>query len=361
MLTLRITALLGSLLVAGSGIAQENRNVSLNWVRAPEADGCTSAKSVAQRVQSYFETEHLLSEERFQFVASGSAHIAIEALVTRYDDGWQVVIGMSRGNARVPGSEFVQRSRSCEQLEIQAALVISQLLDGPDLAPARLTDAQVSPVIAAVYVVEPDTVDVSMPERPAAPKAEPQIAREERWQLMLGGALDRGTFDASALGVRVGASIPAFRSFPVELHVGFMARDGAGQFPNDRSGVAPAASVALNKANAAVLGCPANWQAGRLGIRGCAGTTFNAARAELRGFRADDSTLVSWLGLELAVRPSFAITKALGIWLEAGASITMIASPDFKAQLSAAEDDHITLYSAPNQTAHVALGAFYAL
>lgn len=175
MLTPRITMLFAALLTAAPAAAQVNRNVSLNWVRAPEADGCTSAKSVAQRVQSYFESDHLLSEERFQFVSSGSAHIAIEALVTPYQDGWQVAIGLSRDDVRVPGTEFVQRSRSCDQLEVQAALVISQLLDSPRFAQEPVAaETHAAPVMAAVYVV-----DVESAPSPVAPESRRSAAAAE--------------------------------------------------------------------------------------------------------------------------------------------------------------------------------------
>ena len=88
--------------------AQENRNASLNWVRAAEADGCTSARGVAQRVESYFRSENLLEEESFTFVPSGSGHIAIEGYVSRFRDGFQVVIGVSHDDSKLDGVEFVE-------------------------------------------------------------------------------------------------------------------------------------------------------------------------------------------------------------------------------------------------------------
>lgn len=371
MLTLRITMLSVALACAAPAAAQLNRNVSLNWVRAPEADGCTSGKSVAQRVQGYFESEQLLSEERFQFVSSSSAHIAIEALVTPYQDGWQVAIGVSRGDARVEGSEFVQRSRSCEQLEVQAALVISQLLDSPAFAqePAQL-DTQTAPVLMAAYVS--DTAPVSSAITPSPMLAAEPVHRRSagvdsteagrlRVRLLTGGSIERGFFPGSGIGARMGIALEPEGLFPIELHTSFSASAADGQFPDDRSGIAPAASASFLAARLLLLGCPATWKIDRWGIAGCAGLEGSAVNTQLVGFREEDSAWVSWFGLELAVRPSFDITDELGLWLEAGASFTVVASDDFVARTTESSTDGLSLYSAPRQTAQLVLGIFYVL
>lgn len=364
MLTPRITMLFAALLTAAPAAAQVNRNVSLNWVRAPEADGCTSAKSVAQRVQSYFESDHLLSEERFQFVSSGSAHIAIEALVTPYQDGWQVAIGLSRDDVRVPGTEFVQRSRSCDQLEVQAALVISQLLDSPRFAQEPVAaETHSAPVMAAVYVVDVESAPspVAPEPRRSAVTAEARASEAMRLRLMTGGLIDRGIFPGSGLGARVGIAFESPQVFPIELHAAFSASDGEGQFPNQRAGITPSASALLHAGTLTVLACPASWMAGRFGVSGCAGFAGSAVNAQLRDFRRNDSAWVSWLGLEVAVRPMFEISNAFGLWLEASASFTLLSSDDFVADLSDSASDRLTLYSAPQQTAQLALGVFYLL
>jgi len=364
MLTPRITMLFAALLIAAPAAAQVNRNVSLNWVRAPEADGCTSAKSVAQRVQSYFESEHLLSEERFQFVSSGSAHVAIEALVTPYQDGWQVAIGLSRDDVRVPGTELMQRSRSCDQLEVQAALVISQLLDSPRFAQEPIAaEAHSAPVVMAAYMV--DVEPAASPVAPE-PRRSPVMVGASgpeamRLRLMTGGLIDRGVFPGSGLGARVGVAFEPPQVFPIELHAAFSASDGEGQFPNQRVGVTPSASALLHAGTLTVLACPASWRAGRFGVSGCGGLLGSAVNAQLRDFRRNDSAWVSWLGVEVAVRPMFEISNAFGLWLEASASFTLLSSDDFVADLSDSASGRFTLYSAPQQTAQLGLGIFYLL
>jgi hypothetical protein len=352
--------LFAALAFATSAVAQaaSNRNVSLNWVRAPGADGCTSAKSVAQRVQSYFQSDQLLSEEQFQFVSSSSAHVAIEAHVTPFEDGWQVAISMSRGNERMAGTEFVQRSRSCDELEVQAALVISQLLDSPTFAHAAEEEAQAPPHVLVAYSTELEQTASGaelLPPR-AVEQAAPRAEESTRLRLLLGATIDRGMFPGSGFGARAGVALEPPFVFPIELHLAFGTSDSESQFPNERPGVTAGAAAVLNAGAISVLGCPASWEAAWFGVGACAGLQGTAVNARLRDFRNDDAAWVSWLGLAVAVRPTVALSTVLGVWLEGSASFTLLSSNDFVAEVSDSEPDRLTLYSAPQQTAQLALG-----
>jgi hypothetical protein len=342
--------------------AQGNRNVSLNWVRAPEADGCTSAKSVAQRVESYLESEHLLREEGFEFVSSRSAHVAIEAYVAAYRDGWQVTIGLSRGDVRVQGAEFVQRSRRCEDLEIQAALVISQLLDSPGFPyePGMVDTPAAAPTTVAYVVNSTLPAAAPDPREDRPPRAAPPPPDATRARVLLGGSVDRGVFPSSGLGVWLGLAIDPPQLFPIEIGAAFTTSDEPGQFPDDRVGIAASASATFHGGRIALLACPAAWESGRFGIGACAGLSGSGVHTQLDRFRSDEGAWVSWLAVEVALRPSFELTASFGVWFEAAATFTLLDSAAYVAEVSD-DADRFTLYGAPEQTVRLALGMSYVL
>jgi hypothetical protein len=159
----RLAAFAGATAFAGSPAAAQaspaageepKRAAALNWLRAPGAEGCADATTLARAVEARL--------GRSVFVAPSSALLNIEGRAEHGEGGYRAELHVFDEHGAELGSREVQSSQaSCEELSQAVSVVLAVMVD-PDGALAP----QPAPSAPIVQAAAPP---VLLPEAKAAP------------------------------------------------------------------------------------------------------------------------------------------------------------------------------------------------
>lgn len=169
----RLSIVFGLLLLIVSGRATaEASEVSLQWVRLPNADSCIASRELTQRVETRL--------GRRVFVATSEADRIVEGRIERTRSGHRASIRMTGPSGAVLGERTIESAgEHCAAIDEPLVLIMALLIDPEALAPRRTTGPE---PIAGIEAAPASTPEPPLPEPtftterelPQAPAQSPQ-------------------------------------------------------------------------------------------------------------------------------------------------------------------------------------------